>query len=109
MGELIYKSGKIILSFMFVILLIQIAFGDKAAQKMTLVTLLCVLIINSGTLADVLEGFTEYISVENETETETEKKTETKKETKKKKKKKSKSTVHTGAGGRSSSGGSRKF
>ena len=103
MGELIYKSGKIILSFMFVILLIQIAFGDKAAQKMTLVTLLCVLIINSGTLADVLEGFTEYISVENETETETEKKTETKK------KKKSKSTVHTGAGGRSSSGGSRKF
>lgn len=68
--ENVYKGSKAVLLFLFIILITQTLFGDNVAQKMSLVILFSMLVINSEKVATYLKTVTETLTFET-TETTT--------------------------------------
>lgn len=88
MGENIYKASGVIIAFLVSILIMQVAFGDKVAQKYTLLALFIVLLAQTDTLSGF---FSDLISGNSSNDNN------------------GQSTIHSGAGGREYGGGGRGF
>lgn len=58
----VYYASKTILLFLFIVLIIQTFFGEKAAQNMTLMILFSMLVINSETVATYLKSVTDTLT-----------------------------------------------
>lgn len=84
----VYKSMKVIIIITVIMLFIQTAFGDKASEKMGMIILFSMVIYQSDTVANWLNGISTTLTSNLES---------------------GKSTVHVGAGNRVSGGGSKQF
>ena len=60
--ENVYKASKTILLFLFIILIIQTAFGDKVTQNMTMMILFTMLILNSDSVVKYLSAVTNNLT-----------------------------------------------
>ena len=58
----VYEASKTILLFLFIILIIQTAFGEKTAQNMTLMILFSMLVLNSEKVATYLKTVTDTLN-----------------------------------------------
>lgn len=67
--ENVYRGSKAILLFLFMILIIQTAFGDKMAQRTCQVILFSMIILNSGKVTTYLANVTETLTFEPKAET----------------------------------------
>lgn len=56
--EDLYKSGKFIIGFLVITLIIQTALGEKTSEKMTLFVLLSMLVLNADKFTQYLTDFT---------------------------------------------------
>lgn len=54
----LYKSGKFVIGFLVMVLVIETSFGEKASEKFCLLTLLSMIIFNAGNFTEFLKGFT---------------------------------------------------
>ena len=58
----VYLASKTILLFLFIILILQTVFGDKVAQKSTLLILFSMLVFNSERVATYLSTVTNTLT-----------------------------------------------
>lgn len=86
--QTVYKSIKLILILVIIMLAIQTIFGSKASEKMGIVILLSMLIYQSDNVSGWITGLSNNLTNNIDD---------------------GKSTIHTGAGNRVSGGGSKKF
>lgn len=60
--ENVYMASKTILLFLSIVLIIQTAFGDDVAQKMSLMILFSMLILNSEKVVTYLTAITDNLT-----------------------------------------------
>lgn len=63
--ESVYRASKTILLFLFIVLIVQTLFGEKPAQKMTLMILFSMLLFNSEKVATYLKTVTDTLTWSN--------------------------------------------
>lgn len=58
----VYMASKTILLFLFIVLIIQTMFGEKASQNMILMILFSMLVLNSDKVASYLKSVTDTLT-----------------------------------------------
>lgn len=66
--ENVYKGLKTILLFLIVTLAVQTMFGDKVAQRLSILTLVMMLLYQSETFANYINSIIETLSLDTSTE-----------------------------------------
>lgn len=58
----VYLASKTIILFLFIILIVQTVFGEKATQNMSLMILFSMLVLNSEKVATYLKTITDTLT-----------------------------------------------